>query len=251
MSGRKEVILAAAGILAGMALAGPAAAVAAITAAPSTQTFCVDGALVDLEAYVINGHNYVQLRDIGRAADFSVEYDQAANRVLVDSGSPYQEEVISDASGAVTIPQTDEPLRLTEGDRVLCDDGTLYAITDLRLWEEPEPLTAPAWDWTELELPEMEVRRYRDAYGDDLFIRNLHETRRMEYTLHNAAGASAPLRLELGISEQTAVQTFWPWREEQLTRVFDSAPGARFEVEAWDVYHNGKYLYTEYQVRGT
>ena len=27
--------------------------------------------------------------------------------------------------------------------------------------------------------------------------------------------------------------------------------GARIEVEAWDVYHNGKYLYTEYNIRGT
>ena len=41
------------------------------------------------------------------------------------------------------------------------------------------------------------------------------------------------------------------WQEDQLTQVFCSAPGARFEVEAWDVYHDGKYLYTEYNIRGT
>ena len=50
---------------------------------------------------------------------------------------------------------------------------------------------------------------------------------------------------------QNAVQMFWPWQEDQLTKVFCSAPGARFEVEAWDVYHDGKYLYTEYNIRGT
>ena len=33
------------------------AGVAALTAAPSTQTFYVDGKQVDLEAYVIHGHN--------------------------------------------------------------------------------------------------------------------------------------------------------------------------------------------------
>ena len=64
---RKQLIPAVlAGTLIGAALVGPASAeVAAPTAAPSTQTFYVDGKQVDLEAYVINGHNYVQLRDVG------------------------------------------------------------------------------------------------------------------------------------------------------------------------------------------
>lgn len=260
---RKQLIPAVlAGTLIGAALVGPASAeVAALTAAPSTQTFYVDGKQVDLEAYVINGHNYVQLRDVGQAVDFGVVYDQGANRVLVDTSSPYTEESAAPApSGVVTIPQSDEPLRLKEGDKVLCDDGTTYEITDLRLWEEPEPL--PAYDQTrflELELPKAEVRRFQDEYGDDLFIRNLYETRRMEYTIYNAAmncpelwaDGSPSLNLHLGISAQNAVQMFWPWQEDQLTQVFCSAPGARFEVEAWDVYHDGKYLYTEYNIRGT
>ena len=260
---RKQLIPAVlAGTLIGAALVGPASAeVAALTAAPSTQTFYVDGKQVDLEVYVIHGHNYVQLRDVGRAVDFGVAYDQGANCVLVDTSSPYTEESAAPApSGVVTIPQSDEPLRLKEGDKVLCDDGTTYEITDLRLWEEPESL--PAYDQTrflELELPKAEVRRFQDEYGDDLFIRNLYETRRMEYTIYNAAmncpelwADGAPtLNLHLGISAQNAVQMFWPWQEDQLTQVFCSAPGARFEVEAWDVYHNGKYLYTEYNVRGT
>ena len=260
---RKQLIPAVlAGTLIGAALVGPASAeVAALTAAPSTQTFYVDGKQVDLEVYVIHGHNYVQLRDVGRAVDFGVAYDQGANCVLVDTSSPYTEEsAVSAPSGVVTVPQSDEPLRLKEGDKVLCDDGTTYEITDLRLWEEPEPL--PAYDQTrfpELELPKAEVRRFQSEYGDNLHIRNLYETRRMEYTIYNAAvncpelwadGAPA-LNLHLGISAQNAVQMFWPWQEDQLTQVFCSAPGARFEVEAWDVYHDGKYLYTEYNIRGT
>ena len=260
---RKQLIPAVlVGALAGAALAGPASAgVAALTAAPSTQTFYVDGKQVDLEAYVIHGHNYVQLRDIGRAVDFGVAYDQGANRVLVDTSSPYTEESAAPAPyGVIDIPQTDGPLRLKEGDKVLCDDGTTYEITDLRLWEEPESL--PTYDQTrfpELELPKAEVRRFQDEYGDGLFIRNLYETRRMEYTIYNAAmncpelwaDGSPTLNLHLGISAQNAVQMFWPWQEDQLTQVFCSAPGARFEVEAWDVYHDGKYLYTEYNIRGT
>lgn len=261
MNGNQLIPAVLAGALVGAALAGPAsAAVAILTATPSTQTFYVDGEQVALEAYVINGHNYVQLRDIGRAVDFGVEYDQSTNRVLVDTSSPYTEETAaSTPSEVVTIPQTDEPLRLQEGDKVLCDDGTTYEITDLRLWEESEPLPAPTWDWPELELPKAEVRRFRSEYGDNLHIRNLYETRRMEYTIYNAAmscpelweGSTPNLNLHLGISAQNAVQMFWPWQEDQLTQVFYSAPGARFEVEAWDVYHNGKYLYTEYNVRGT
>ena len=61
--------------------------------------------------------------------------------------------------------------------------------------------------------------------GDGLFIRNLYETRRMEYTIYNAAmncpelwaDGSPTLNLHLGISAQNAVQMFWPWQEDQLT----------------------------------
>ena len=176
MKGKQLIPAVLASVLIGAALGGPAtaavaasaavatsAALTAVTASPSTQTFYVDGEQVDLEAYVINGHNYVQLRDIGRAVDFGVEYDQSTNRVLVDTSSPYTEEATaSTPSGVVTIPQTDEPLRLQEGDQVLCDDGTVYKITDLRLWEEPEPL--PIYDQTRFpELRSWSCRRQRCA----------------------------------------------------------------------------------------
>ena len=233
MKGKQLIPAVLASVLIGAVLGGPttaavaavaasatvatSAALTAITVSPSTQSFYVDGKQVDLEAYVINGHNYVQLRDIGRAVDFGVEYDQGANRVLVDTSSPYTEEpTTSTSSGVIAIPQTDEPLRLKEGDKVLCDDGTTYEITDLRLWEEPEPLPVLTRDWPELELPKAEVRRFQSQYGDNLHIRNLYETRRMEYTLYNAAmncpelweGSTPNLNLHLGISAQNAVQMF-------------------------------------------
>ena len=262
MNGKQLIPAVLAGVLAGAALAGPAsAAVVSLTATPSTQTFYVDGARADLEAYVIGGHNYVQLRDIGRALDIGVGYDPVTNSAWVDSGSRYTEDAAV-PSGTVTIPRTGEPLYMEEGDQVLCDDGTVYEITDLRLWQEPEPLPQPAAGlagFPALELPEAEARRYTDRYGDDLFIRNLYEIRRMAYTLYNAAASCPELRrdgtpaldLHLGITEQSSVQPFWPWQEDQLTQVFWSAPGARFQVDAWDVYHDGKYLYTEYDIRGT
>ena len=101
MSRRKDLVLLAAGILVGTALAGPLAqATETLTATPSTQRFYVDGEQVALEAYAIQGHNYVQLRDIGRALDFAVTYDAATNSVWVDTAAPYVEE-----SAAPAVPE--------------------------------------------------------------------------------------------------------------------------------------------------
>lgn len=265
---------------------GTAAAAAGLLAEPSAQTFYVDGARVDLEAYAINGHNYVQLRDVGRAVDFNVTYDGTTNSVHIDSENPYMEAVPAptpalvptpaQTSGVITIPQSDERLVLKEGDKVLCDDGTIYEITDMSLYDKSmfasgplASLPAPTYDWSqlpELELPKAEARHFQTEHGDRLFIRNLYETRRMQYTIYNCVPNcpmlwedgkvkldknGAPfLRLQLSVTGTKGVQPFWPWQEEQLTQVFYSAPGATFAVEAWDVFKDGKFLYTEYNVQG-
>lgn len=283
MSKKKEAVLLCAGILAGATLAGPAAhALSGILAERSVQAIYVDGKQVELEAYAIEGHNYVQLRDIGRAVDFNVTYDGATNSVQIDSKTPYQEEekpaeppapsAVPD--GVIVIPQSDEPLNLKEGDRVLCHDGTVYEITDMDLYVRnhpngPEPLPTPTCDWSqfpELELPKAEARHFSTEHGERLFILNLYETRRMQYTIYNAAATDAEVwengklklssdgitpyfRLQLGLIGQSSVQSFWPWRDEQLTQVFFSVPTAQFAVVAWDVYKDGKFIYTEYQVQ--
>ena len=92
MSRRKDAALTAAGILLGLAISGPAAQ-AGLTANPSTQTFYVQEEKVNLEAYSINGSNYVRLRDIGQAVGFGVTYDAAANSVIIRPEQPYTEEV--------------------------------------------------------------------------------------------------------------------------------------------------------------
>lgn len=261
----------AAGLVTGAILFGGGTAIAAgILAERSNQTFMVDGKQVEMEAYAINGHNYVQLRDVGRAVGFGVTYDSATNSVQVDSSAPYEDETPAVPEGVTVIPQSDEPLILKEGDKVLCDDGTIYEITDMDLYQRnhpngPEPLPTPTCDWSqfpELELPKVRVT----TNGEHMGILNLYETRRMQYTLYNAvpncpelwengtlklnSKGTPILRLQLGITEQKAVQPFWPWREIQLTQVFYSAPMAQFAVVAWDVYGNGKFLYTEYRVQG-
>ena len=86
------------GILAGLALSGPAAQAATnLTASPTTQTFYVDGRQVQFEAYQIHGNNFVKLRDIGKAVDFGVTYDSATNSVHIAPDSPYTEEVTTPA----------------------------------------------------------------------------------------------------------------------------------------------------------
>ena len=94
MSRKREAIFMGIGILAGLALSGPAAQAADyLTARPSTQTFYINGQQAPLTAYLIGGSNYVRLRDIGRAVDFGVTYDAATNSVYIDPSSPYIEEV--------------------------------------------------------------------------------------------------------------------------------------------------------------
>ena len=93
MSRKREAIFMGIGILAGLALSGPAAhATDYLTARSSRQTFYIDGQQTVLTAYAIGGSNYVRLRDIGRAVDFGVTYDATTNSVYIDSTQPYREE---------------------------------------------------------------------------------------------------------------------------------------------------------------
>lgn len=90
MSRRKDMALIAAGLLAGMALAGPAgAAVQQLTATPSTQPIYVDGKQVSMTAYGIEGSNYVMLRDVGRAVGFNVYWDDEHSAVQIETDRPY------------------------------------------------------------------------------------------------------------------------------------------------------------------
>ena len=42
---------------------------------------------------------------------------------------------------------------------------------------------------------------------------------------------------------------FWPWREEAVPEVLHSCPGGDYYLEVWDVFKNGKFLRTEYNLR--
>lgn len=265
-----------AGIIIGATLFGGTTAVAAsgILATLSSHPIYVDGQQVSMEAYNINGNNYVKLRDIGEKVGFNVYWD---NGVQVDSDATYTGEAPSQNNAAITIPQSDARLTLKEGDLVQCDDGSVYTITDMSRYDKNAFASGPlgalpvaACDWSSfpvVELPKAEARHYdKGASGDYLFIRNLYETRRMQYTLYNACATSSdtwengslklsskgnPLfRISLSIPDENIdnAQTFWPWRESDLLRVFEGCPAGAYYVESWDVYKDGVFLYTEYLV---
>lgn len=76
-----------AGILIGMTLFGGTAAYASgVVAEHSKHPIYVDGEQVQMEAYIINGNNYVKLRDIGKVVGFNVFWKDG---VQVDSDVPY------------------------------------------------------------------------------------------------------------------------------------------------------------------
>lgn len=99
---KRDMSMILTGLALGALLTGGAVA-AGITAEPAWSPIYVDGQQVQMEAYNINGNNYVKLRDIGKAMDFNVYW---ANGVQVDSTAPYTGEALvqtSQPSAAQTI----------------------------------------------------------------------------------------------------------------------------------------------------
>ena len=215
-------------------LGGVEAAVESVSAQRSYMPMYVDGERVQLEAYAINGANYVKLRDVGKAVGFNVSWDGSA--VQIDSDAPYQDEAAAaQASRIVSLPTDGSKYVPKTGDLIPCDDGTLYEVKDTLRWENnvyapgglPE-LPNPTCDWSAFNsatLPKVEVKHYSDQYGDDLFVRNLYETRRMQYTIYNALGKEqsawkngnplATVELTMPTEYEAYTAKFWPWRESE------------------------------------
>ena len=129
---------------------------AGIMAERSNHRIFVDGAEVQMEAYTINGNNYVKLRDIGERVGFNVYWDSANHCVQVESGKPYTGEApqqavskAASADGSRYIPKV--------GDVIRCSDGTDYTIKDVSRWDENAfssgplgELLTPTCDWSKL-----------------------------------------------------------------------------------------------------
>ena len=257
-----------AGIVLGAVLAGPVASAAEqIIAQRSSQTIYVDGRQTPMEAYSINGSNYVKLRDVGKAVGFGVSYDAADNAVRIDTGAPYMEEAaaqIPPAAGQGEILSVVPDV----GDRIICDDGYVYEIKDMSRYGtnvfQKEPLgelPTPTCDWSafpKLTLPRMEKRHFTTPTGEDLFVRNMMETRRLEYTIYNTLGSEpsawrdgqplATVSLTIPSDMEAYVAAFWPWDARQIVDLVHSCPNSRYFVEAWDHYHNGVFVETRHLV---
>lgn len=260
---KNEMALLTTGILLGAALIPTThAAIQQLTATPSTQKFYVDGKQTQLEAYAINGNNYVKLRDIGKAVGFDVSYNSATNSVYLGTQSQ------SVAKGTVTLPADGSKYIPKTGDKILCDDGYIYEIADVSRWENnvfsPGPLPSlpsPTCDWSrfpKVDLPPVEVRHFSHPGQESVFVRNLYETRRMQYTIYNVLGQEpsawrngkllASVSLTISPEDEDFVKASWPWRASELENLVHSRPNSRFSVEAWDYYINGVFQYTRYCV---
>ena len=109
---KKQIFTMLTGLLIGAVLTGGSAAVAAgIMAERSHHRVVVDGKEAQMEAYVINGSNYVRLRDIGKAVGFEVYWDGDAKCVQVESGKPYTgiASVKAETSGPASQPEVTTP----------------------------------------------------------------------------------------------------------------------------------------------
>ena len=96
------------------------------------------------------------------------------------------------------------------------------------------------------ELSEIEIIHYRDASGDYLFMRNLYETNRMAYAI---CGGEDSVRIRLTVPEDILSDAFSPWDPERVRVLAAGAGhGDTVCVEAWDMFKNGVYYKTVYEI---
>ena len=65
------------------------AAVENVSAAISDHTIVIDGTPATLTAFMIDGANYFKLRDLGKALDFHVGYNDEMKTVFLSGAKPY------------------------------------------------------------------------------------------------------------------------------------------------------------------
>ena len=142
MNRKKNILLASACIVLGMVMAGPAAQAAEqlLTAVRSTHQFYLDGEQIELEAYVINGNNYVKLADVGRALDFNVYWDGV---VQIESDTPYTGKAPELLS---TLEQVRQDIT-TLVNKVRRENGLSNLAVDQRLMDAAQVCTDRKYTW--------------------------------------------------------------------------------------------------------
>ena len=103
---KKQILTMFTGLFIGAIITGGASAYAAgILAERSNHRIFVDGQEVQMEAYAVNGNNYVKLRDIGKAVGFEVYWDGDAKCVQIESEKPYTGEAPVTSAEAKPVEQ--------------------------------------------------------------------------------------------------------------------------------------------------
>lgn len=118
MKKKNNVGMLLAGLVIGMLMGAPTAeaAVEYLKALPSANTIHVDGQQMELEAYTINGSNYLKLRDVGKAVGFNVYWDPVNKCVQIETDEPYTGEppVEAAAPDEETAPAEEPSVELPE-----------------------------------------------------------------------------------------------------------------------------------------
>ena len=84
-----------------------------------TNTILVDGKEVELKAALIDRNNYVKLRDIGKVAQFLVDYNKETKAIIVDTSADYKEESKAVAVDPnATVPEVKEFLSSGKLDQI-------------------------------------------------------------------------------------------------------------------------------------
>ena len=55
-------------------------------------------------------------------------------------------------------------------------------------------------------------------------------------------------KINLTIAGDIYPQVFWPWRAEEIVDFFNSCPAGTYSMEVWDVYIDGVFQRTEYNI---
>lgn len=247
-----------------------------VNASPSDNVIKVDGKIVTPQAYLIEGHNYVQLKDLAELVDFGLVWDGRNSTVNIDTTVHYTPQAgdPNGSTGFVQVPQTGELFIPDVGDSIVASDGSGYEIKDMSQYNREAFLTGPmaslpepSCDWKQfpkVDKPAVTAERKKSAGADYLYITNYHEMRRMQYTLYNAicanpatwengglkrsAKGSPLVKIQFGIpADASSVQSFWPWYGDRLTDAFKKHPTGTYYLDVKDVYKDGAFLRTEYK----
>ncbi len=105
------------------------------SAVPSSQSVRIDGIEAALSVWNLGGSNYFQLRELGEALGFGVDYDEARRTILVTSGAPAR------------LGETPDAGREYLDKLIFLGDSTTYGIGYYYRHGYPD-LVPPAQVWT-------------------------------------------------------------------------------------------------------